>query len=333
MQSQAPKDPYIGLWSRMVDFDPAELGGIMLSRAAVRIVVMRGTLHLLTARDALAVRPVVQPMLEKFSRGNATHAPKLEGLNLADVIEAGRLALAETPLTAKQLGVVLSERCPDRDASSLAYAVHYMLPLVQVTPRGVWGMSQRPTLTTLEAWLGERVDRAREPDELIRRYLAAFGPASVADVQAWSGLSGLRARVERLRPELAVYRDDRNRELFDIPDGPFPDGETPAPVRFLPGFENALLSHHARTRIISDARRKTMWKPNGLVDPSFLLDGYVGGRWKASRTTFHAAIDLYLFEPLGAADRDELEGEATRLIDFLEPGAPRREIRFHEPGS
>lgn len=332
MQSQAPNDPYIGLWSRIEDFDTDELSQAMLARETVRIVTMRGTIHLLTAGDALALWPVVQSMLETSFGAIATYAPNLAGLTLAEVIEAGRHVLEDAPQTGKQLGAILRERWPERDASSLSHAVRYHLPLVQVTPRGVWGKSQQPTLTTIQAWLGRPMSAGREPDELIRRYLAGFGPATVADIQAWSGLSGLRDPVERLRPGLAVYRDERGRELFDIPDAPLPDPDGPAPVRFFPGFENALLAHADRTRIISDERRKATWKVNGLVDPTFLVDGYVGGRWKADRAMTKVAIDLFPFEPLARSDRDDVESEATRLLDFLEPTAVTREIRFHEPG-
>lgn len=333
MQSQAPNDPYIGLWSRIEDFETDELSQLMLDRETVRIVTMRGTIHLLTARDALAFWPVVQRMLETSFGAIATYAPNLEGLDLAEVIEAGRQALEDAPQTGKQLGAILRERWPDRDASSLSHAVRYHLPLVQVTPRGVWGKSQQPTLTTIQAWLGRPVSATREPDELIRRYLAGFGPATVADIQAWSGLSGLRETVERLSSSLAVYRDERGRELFDIPDAPFPDPETPAPVRFFPGFENALLAHADRTRIVSDERRQAIWKINGLVDPTFLLDGYVGGRWKAVRAKNEAAIDLFPFKPLSRPDRVDVECEASRLLEFLEPAAASREVRFHEPGA
>jgi len=332
MQSQAPNGPYFGLWSRIEDFETAELGDAMLARETVRMVTMRGTIHLLTARDALSFWPVVQAMLEASFGNIATYAPNLEGLDLAEVIEAGRLALEAAPQTGKQLGVILRERWPDRDAAALSHAVRNHLPLVQVTPPWVWGKSQQPTLNTIQAWLGRPISARREPDELIRRYLAGFGPATVADIQAWSGLSGLRESVVRLRPGLAVYRDERGRELFDIPDAPLPDPETPAPVRFFPGFENALLAHADRTRIISDERRKATCKVNGLVDPTFLLDGYVGGRWKAVRAKTEVAIDLFPFEPLARSDRDDVESEATRLLDFFEPAAVTREIRFHEPG-
>ena len=330
MQSQSPKDPFIGLWSRIEGFGHGELDRLMLDRETVRIVTMRGTIHLLTADDARLLRPMMQSSLEKFIAGNATYAPALSNLDLDEVIEAGRNLVEAHPLTGKQIGAHLAERWPDRDAASLMAVVRSFLPLVQVTPRGVWGKSQQPTLTTIGAWLGTPIDRHREPDDAILRYLAAFGPATVADIQAWSGLQGLREPVGRLRPQLVTYCDERNRELFDVPGALFPDPEAPAPVRFLPGFENALLSHADRTRIVSDAHRKRMWKVNGLVDPSFLVDGYLAGTWNVSQTKREALLDIAPFDaPVPRAVRTELEAEGLRLLSFLAPRTERHNVVVH----
>lgn len=327
MQSQVPKDPFIGLWSRIDGFDHAELDRLMLGRDTVRIVVMRGTIHLLTARDAYILRPMMQAMLERFIASNATYGPNLASLDFDEIAEAGRRFVEAQPGTAKQIGAHLAETWPDREPSSLAIAVRSFLPLVQVTPRGVWGKSQQPTLTTIEAWLGTTIDRYRALDDAIVRYLTAFGPATVADIQVWSSLSGLREHVERLRPDLVTYRDERNRELFDVPDAPFPDPEMPAPVRFLPGFENALLSHADRTRIIADERRKRMWKVNGLLDPSFLADGYVAGTWKLTTAKSEARLDIAPFDaPLPPSTRADLEAEGRRLLAFIAPDTECRHI-------
>lgn len=331
MQSQVPKDPFIGLWSRIDGFGHAELDQLMLDRKTVRITLMRGTIHLVTNRDAYLLRPAMQAMIEKHLAGNAIVFPNLDGLDLEAVIASARDMLEREPMAGKHLGLRLGETWPDRDPTALSYVPRYVLPLVQVTPRGVWGKSQQPTLTTIEAWLGTTIDRYREPDDAIVRYLAAFGPATVADIQAWSGLSGLREHVECLRAQLVTYRDERTRELFDVPDAPFPDPETPAPVRFLPGFENALLSHADRTRIISDEHRKRMWKVNGLVDPSFLIDGYVAGTWKVTKAKSAARLDIAPFDAaLPPSTRADLEAEGQRLLAFLAADAGRRDIKFRD---
>ena len=331
MQSQVPKDPFIGLWTRIDGFDHAELDHLMLNRQVVRIVAMRGTIHLLTARDACLLRPMMQAMLERFVTSNASHGPNLAALDLDAISEAGRQLVDQQPSTARQIGVHLATRWPDRDPSSLAFAVRSFLPLVQVTPRGLWGKSQQPTLITIEAWLGRPIERYRDPGEGILRYLAAFGPATIADIQGWSSLNGLGEHVERLRPRLVTYRDERNRELFDVPDGPFPDPETPAPIRFLPGFENALLAHVDRTRIVSDEHRKLMWKVNGLIDPSILIDGYVAGTWKLTKAKGEARLDITPFDaPLPPDTRSDLEAEGQKLLGFLAADTERHDVFFSD---
>ena len=327
MQSQVPKDPFIALWTRVEGFDHAELDQLMLDREAVRIVAMRGTIHLLIAPDALVFRPPMQAMLERFIATNATLAPLLAGLDLDAVAETARAFVEGQPSTGKEIGVHLARLWCDRDPAALSQAVRSYLPLVQVPPRGVWGRSMAATLTTIEAWLGQSIERYRDPDAAILRYLAAFGPATVADIQAWSSLPGLAPFVDRLRPRLVTYRDERNRELFDVRGAPFSSPETPAPVRYLPGFDNALLSHADRTRIIGDAHRKRMWKVNGLVDPSFLVDGYVAGTWKATPTRKEAMLDITPFASLEPSVRDDVEAEGLRLLRFLYPAAAAA-IRF-----
>jgi hypothetical protein len=267
-------------------------------------------------------------MLERVFSANATFAPHLAGLDLNEIVDAGRALVEAKPSTGKQIGVHLGETWPERDQSALSYAVRYLLPLVQVTPRGIWGKSQQPTLTTLDAWLGEPTPAERPPDEIVLRYLRAFGPATNADVQAWSGWTGVREIMERLRPNLVTYRNERKQELFDVPDGPFPEVETEPPVRFLPGFENALLSHKDRTRIIAEDRRQSLWVKNGLLPGTFLLDGFVAGSWKATRSKTETGLTITPFEPLSAIDRRALEDEGTRLLAFLEPDAEVRTIAF-----
>jgi winged helix DNA-binding protein len=209
---------------------------------------------------------------------------------------------------------LLGPRWPDRDPAALAYAVRGLLPLVHVPPRGLWGESGPVALTTAEVWLSRSVAPDRAADEAILRYLTAFGPATVADARTWSGLTGLREVFERLRPRVVVVRDERGRELFDVPGAPLPDPETPSPPRFLPEFDNALLSHADRSRIIADEHRGALFK-----DPymrGVLLDGFVCGTWKLERTREKATLVIELFKPLMDEDRDALAEEGSRLLTF-----------------
>ena len=291
---------------------------------------MRSTIHLVTARDCLALRPVVQPALDRDLFGNHTHGPPIKGMGIEALVAAGRALLEERPRTGKELGALLAERWPGRPPASLAYAVRNLVPLIQVPPRGVWGKSGPAAHTTAETWLGRPLDPDRSPDGMVTRYLAAFGPATVKDAQAWSGLTRLREVFERLRPDLRTFRDERGGELFDLPDAPRPDPDTPAPPRFLPEFDNALLSHADRTRIIGDEYRKRISARLGMVPGAVLVDGFVRGTWKGRRTCKKATVEIEPFEPLPNGDRDALAEEAEKLVHFVaEPeGAEAFEVRF-----
>jgi Winged helix DNA-binding domain len=328
MQAQAPDPPYVGLWTRLEGFDPDELARLIVDRRAVRIALMRNTVHLVTARDCLELRPLVQPVLDRGLRASRTHRAGLEGIDTAELAATGRALLEERPRTARELGMLLQERWPEHDAGSLARAIRHLLPLVQVPPRGVWGRSGPAAHTTAEAWLGRPLDPDPSLDEMVVRYLGAFGPATVKDVQTWSGLTRLGGVVERLRPRLSTFRDERGRELFDLPDAARPDPDTPAPPRFLPQFDNLILSHADRTRVIADDHRKVIASRNGMVPATVLVDGFVRGTWKTERTGGKARLVIEPFEPLAKMDRGALASEGERLIRFIVEGAEAFEVVF-----
>lgn len=331
IQSQAPLPPYYGLWTRLEGFAPAELSDLITGRVVVRIVLMRGTVHLVTARDCLALRPVLQPLLERWFHRSSPYGRQLAGVDIAAVVTAGRALVEETPYTLAALGALLRERWPDREANALAQAIRALAPLVQVPPRGLWGVSGQTTLTTTEAWLGQPLATDTAPDALILRYLAAFGPATIADAQKWSGLTALRAPFARLRPRLLTFRDERGRELFDLPDAPRPDPATPAPARFLAEFDNVLLAHADRTRITSEEHRARFMTVNGLVLGTVLVDGFVGGLWKIARERGAATLHVTPFAPLALPARAALTEEGARLLAFAAPGE-QHDIAFTSPG-
>ena len=330
MQAQAPNPPYVGLWTRLEGFHPDQLACLILERRAVRVALMRNTVHLVSARDCLKLRPLVQPVIDRGLYANRAQRAVLEGVDVEALATAGRLLLEKRPRTAKELGVLLGERWPESDPASLARAVRHLLPLVQVPPRGVWGRSGQTTHTTAEAWLGRPLDADSSPEEMVVRYLGAFGPATVKDVQTWSGLTRLGEVVERLRPRLDTFRDENGRELFDLPEAPRPDPKTPAPPRFLPEFDNLILSHADRARVIADDHRREISSRNGMVPATFLVDGFVRGTWKVRRTRGKAALVIEPFEALSGNDRDALAEEGERLLRFMaEPeGAGSYDIRI-----
>jgi hypothetical protein len=326
MQAQVPSSPYIGLWSRLDGFQHEELSELIRERRAVRIGLLRTTLHLVTDRDCRALRPVLQPVLERGLYVGSPFGRNIVGIEIEALMAAGRELLEQHPRTLHEIRTFLHDRWPDRDADSLAYAIRYLVPIVQVPPRGIWGASGQATWTTAEAWLGRPLDLDSSVDGIVIRYLAAFGPATVRDVQSWSGLTGLREVTERLRPRLRTFRDERGRELFDLPDAPLPDPATPAPVRFLPDYDNALLAHTDRTRIIGDEHRK-----RGIGTPTALVDGFVRAVWKVERSPEKATLLMEPLEPLEPADRTALAEEGARLLAFVASDAPKHEVRFAVP--
>ncbi|WP_166659486.1 winged helix DNA-binding domain-containing protein [Labedaea rhizosphaerae] len=315
LQAQSPSAPYFGLWSRLESFEPAQLARLLETRKAVRATMMRGTLHLFTAADYLRVRPVLQPMLTGFVRG-LRYGKDIERLDQDKLLDAGRRLLTEQPLSAADLGAALASYFPGTASDSLAMAVRMMVPAVQPTPRGVWGRGGKATFTTAAAWLGTDPGAAGSPDELVRRYLKAFGPATVADVQNWSGLRGLREVVDRMRPSLRSLRDEDGRELVDVPRGPLPDPDTPAPVRLIAEYDNLTLSHADRSRVIADEHRAATATANGVIPGMVLVDGMVAGTWKLTKTT----VTLRELSPWTPAQRAEVEALAHRALEFAAPG-------------
>ncbi|AWT46208.1 MULTISPECIES: winged helix DNA-binding domain-containing protein [Streptomyces] len=319
LQAQNVRPPYYALAARLDGFAPAELSVAMAGRAAVRIVTMRSTIHTHTAEDCLTLRPFVQPARERevtvFRKG-------LVGVDLDRLAALARELVEAEPRTPQQLREALSAEWPDADPQALGIAARCRLPLVQVTPRGLWGESGRVALTTAEHWLGRPAEEPPAPEAVVRRYLAAFGPASVKDMQTWSGLTRLRPAFERLRPELVTFRDPNGVELYDLPDAPRPDPDTPAPPRFLPEFDNLLLSHADRTRVIPPEHWGRSWQGN-VAYRTLLVDGFLAGLW-ALRDD---ALVIEPFGRLGADRREDVVAEAERLLTVLHPGASY-DIRF-----
>jgi hypothetical protein len=320
MQAQEPPSPHIGLWTRLEDFDPAELGDLLTNRDAVRGWLMRGTLHLALARDYLAMRPCFRPVSERGLMGGFRR--ELEQIDLdAFLAEARELVEAE-PMGGTAIGRALAPRFPGPDPQVLGYAAGFLLPMVQLPPRGLWHERKRAIMTTAERWLGAPLAEDPAPDETVLRYLAAFGPATPADIRAWSGFTGAAAIVERLRPQLLTFEDERGRQLFDLPDAPLPDPGTPAPVRFLPVFDNAILAHADRSRILTDG-----YPPRIADFPTVLVDGFAVGMWQIA----DGQLEIRLFADVTAAQRLELEEEGERLLAFASEAEPRG-VRFGPVG-
>ena len=326
MQAQIPLAPYTGLWSRIAGFDPGLVGRMVASRELVRLPVMRGTLHLVTAADALSMRPIVQPVLTRALMQSSPFGRAVEGIDVDELVAVGRSILEERPMSVSELGRALHARWPQYQPMDLAYSVQYRTGLVQLPPRGVWGKTGVAKLTTTTSYLGQPESTDTEPDELVMRYLAAFGPASPRDAQAWCGLTGMPLVFERLRPRLREFRDQKGRVLFDITDANYPDEDEPAPVRFLPDYDNVCLGHADRTRIVSDADRKRA----GIGTAVLLVHGFAQATWKLERKGEAATMLVDEFEPFSKLEQAEIEAEANELMAFLAPDASH-DVRFVHP--
>ncbi|WP_241999704.1 winged helix DNA-binding domain-containing protein [Streptomyces klenkii] len=319
LQAQSPGDPYYGLAARLDGFDPEELSTLIASRAAVRIPVMRSTIHLVSARDCHGLRALCRPVLEQSFRGN--HGKRLAGADLARVAGLASRLVAERPYTFHHLGQALAEEWPECAPQDLAMAARALLPLVQVPPRGLWGRSGPAAHTTADHWLGGPPGPAPGPDPgaVLLRYLAAFGPASVKDMQKWCGLTGLRTVVDGLRPGLRTFRDEHGTELLDLPDGPLPDPGTDAPVRFLPEFDNISLSHADRARIVDPGHLRRVRRVNRAA-PTVLLDGFIRAVWRLDKGPGTTTLVVEPFEKIRRADRAPVEEEALRVLAMAAPG-------------
>ncbi|SIM84391.1 winged helix DNA-binding domain-containing protein [Micromonospora cremea] len=316
------QEPFVGLWSRLRAFDPAVLSDLLTRRSVVRTHLMRRTVHLLAADDALAWRARHDAMLRQRVLG--TYRRELDGVDLDELGAAGLSVMADDePRTMTELARALTERWPvpgPRPIGEMLVAA--LIPMVQLPPRGVWRTRAGARYALLSSWLGREIDPPA-PDgadpvgrALVRRYLAAFGPAATADLRAWCGLAGLPAAVTAMRGELVTFRDERGRELLDLPDAPRPDADTPAPVRFLPAFDNAILGYHDRSRIVDDAHRGLSVAGERAV----LVDGRVAATWSVAGGT----VTVNPLRRLSRADRAAVAEQGRALASFLSDNESHR---------
>ncbi|MBE1496628.1 hypothetical protein H4696_003728 [Amycolatopsis lexingtonensis] len=316
LQAQEPQEPFTGLWSRLRAFDPAALSELLTGRRVVRTHLMRRTVHLLTAEDVLAWRTRFDAMLRQRVLG--TYRRELTGVDLGELAAAGQAVLADgEPRSMGDLARAVAHRWPDAGPRPLGeMLIAALIPVAQLPPRGLWRVKAGVRNLPLPAWLGRDVAPLAEDDEvgrvLVRRYLAAFGPAATADLRAWSGLAGLPAAVKAVREELVVFRDERGRELLDLPDAPRPDPGTPAPVRFLPAFDNAILGYDDRTRIIDDAHRGLSVAGERVV----LVDGRVSATWQVA----DGAVVVRPLRRFSRSERTDVMAEGGALAAFLSDG-------------
>jgi hypothetical protein len=330
LQAQLARPPFVGLWTRLEGFRRDDLLEAVHARRVVRATMMRGTLHLVSARDYARLRPALQPALSAGAQ--AILGDRTAGVDVDAVLHAARELYAERPRAFDELRPLLAARGLSADERALGYLTRMSLPLVQVpTPGAVWGWDAKAAFTVADSWLGAPPGDDPSPRGLVRSYLAAFGPATPTDAGAWSALRGLRDAFDALRPELVTFRDERGRELFDLPDAPRPDPDVEAPVRFLPEFDNLVLAHDDRTRVIATEHRPRVVSKNLQVAATVLVDGFVAGTWKVAVKRGTATLAVQPFAKLPRGAQRELQEEGDALLRFVEPDARGREVAVAPP--
>jgi len=313
LQAQEPRPPFIALWSRLEGFERDDLRGALRKGHVVRAMLMRATLHLVSRKQY----PVLRPTLDEAMTRAMTGALKGrdEGLDLDKVLPAAEKLLAKQPRTFNALRADLSKRFPKVNERALGYAVRTQLPLTMVPTDDAWAFPR----DTQFALAGVKL---RRPDleKLVLFHLAAFGPASVADVQRWSGVQGLKPVLDALRDDLVTFKAGK-RELFDLPDAPRPGEDAAAPPRFLADFDSLVLAHDDRTRIIADEHKPKIASRNLRIPAMVLWDGFAAGTWKIERKRGVATLTVTPFARLPRGAATSMEPEALGLLAFAEPEA------------
>jgi hypothetical protein len=305
IQAQWPQSPYIALWTRLIGFRKEQLTRALEEKSVVKSQLFRITLHITSARDYPYYAAAWLPSARETTPGVTTE--KLDELS-----RLVQKAAMKGPMTQAEVEELAAE-----GMRGFRWRTRTLAPLLHLPPSGTWSHYGRVQLRAMQAYLGVELP-AREDgaEHLVKRYLAAFGPATQQDLLRFAGV-----RVGDLRPgldrvELRTFRDERGRVLLDLPRAPLPDGDTPAPVRFLPKWDSSLLAYAPpeRTRILPEKYRPTVIRKNGDVIPTVLVDGFVAAGWNVNRK---GKLEISPLRRLTKAEWAEIDVEGERLVEFL----------------
>lgn len=334
MQSQVPGAPFTGLWSRIAGFDFAELDGLMLDRSAVRMLTLRSTVHLMSAADAAGFRPLVQVVLDREYRSVRKKALDAAGIDPEAVAARAAGLLAGAHLTAAEMAHVTHAEWPGAPREHVSAVPRLFLPMVQVPPRGLWGQSGNPTYAMFDAWTGLELDPF-PLEVVVKRYLAAYGPATVMDAQKWCGLTRLKAVFDGLGHELVVFEGPSGERLYDLPGAPRPAADTPAPVRILPEYDNVGLAYVDRTRLVDADRQMSLLAGPQVIGPMILVDGRAEATVRVDRAKKGSPARFLVrpFTSLSRPVRTEIETEATAMLGAMGEGYAGGEVEFGGDGS
>jgi hypothetical protein len=318
LQAQLNNPPYLGLWTRLQHFQKDYLTQAMQMRQIVRAPLLRSTLHLLSADDYVRFRMTIQPALSKGFR--SFFGTRMADLPLETVLEVANEALQTRALSTGDFKKVLLQVAPNADPDAMAYAVRTFIPLVQVPPGGFWGTGANADYALAETYLR----RTLEPENivgLLTRYLQAFGPASIKDLQFWVVIPKLQDSINAVQDQFVTYKDPKGTVLLDVPNMPIPDGDTPAPIRLIPEYDNLVIGHDQRARILPDEHYKKIFLSAARVRATMLVDGFVAGAWKTERVKKDLTLTLEPFFGVSQAIKEELINEAEDLVRFIDENA------------
>lgn len=311
LQAQEGRSPYFSLRARIRDFDPMALSEAIADRRLARFLSLRGTVHVLTADDAVTLRPWVQPALDRISRSNELSRPARDVAT--DSLEpAVRAALADGPLPVGELGARLAAAFPGVPESALRNAARERVPLVQLPPRGLWKQSGGVVYDVIDRWLGRPLAEP-DPRDLVRRYLGAFGPATAADMTKWSSVTGLGAVFEAMAEELVAHEAEDGRVLWDLPGAALADPDLHLPVRMLGPYDNVWLSHAERSRIAEPDALKQWMAANGAGGCTLLVGGFLAGTWRLVA----GRVQVDPVRAFTKGERTAVAEEAARVEAFL----------------
>lgn len=333
LQAQVVAPPALSLWARLEGLRREAVLKAIHARQLVRAPFLRNTLHIVPADDYLQFWPLVQPALARAFA--SFFRPHQRAFDLSAALAAARALLEEGPRTMSELAAVLATRIPGAEASALAYAVRTFLPVVQVPdPSAPWGFPAQPRYGLAQSWLERPVadEVGGEPLQgLVGRYLVAFGPATRQDMQAWLGAPVPATAFHNDALGLQPLRGPDGQTLWDVAEGRLLDEDVPAPPRLLPEFDQLLLAHADRARVIDPAYRKAVFLSVGRVRATILVDGFVAGVWTIERKKAQATLVLSPFRPLSRSVREALVAEAEGVLTLVAPEANPPAVRFGDP--
>jgi len=323
LQAQLPRPPFTGLWSRLQDFSRADLSTAVNKRTVVRATSMRGTIHLMTAADFLKFRGCLQPSLDAGMQ--AILRERTDALDMPALLAAARAYFA-TAHTFEDARDHLVSKFPRGDQRAMGYVARMSVPLVQVPSADRWAYPARADFIRADTWLGKPVTACGSLAPFVLRYLSAYGPSTVKDAQAWTGLANLEPVFATLGGTLVTLPGPSGRPLYDLSDAPRPDADTPAPVRFLPEWDSVIVTR-ADERVVARADRPRVFLPGLRVAALVLVDGMAAATWKVSATSTRATLQVETFKPWAAAVRREVATEGEALLRFVEPAVKTYDLK------